>query len=259
MDKAKVLLLLIILAVLVSSASALLYRVDVDDSLNHSSFDLQYRNQTDTLQVVSSTVTNTGSVGCEYRLKAEIYTNGEQATHYSKGYELWPGRTERMQLKFISGNASGMIETDLYLEYCGKQESLETFSFNDTGAEVTNNSIDSTTIEASEKGAEARLPVKEAILVPIETPPYWKVSSTEVNQSRAEFSYNAPIFNEREQVRFAVMNRSTEEIIGETTVQLEAEESVLQTISQNIESLALAASLLLNLALAAVILRRHRK
>lgn len=259
MDKLKIVLLLISSLILVSSASALLYQVDVDASLNHSSFDLDYRNKTDTLQVVSSSVTNTGSVGCTYRLRADISRNSTEASHYSRGYELWPGETAAMNLRFISGNTTGQIQTQIYLEYCGENENIGDFTFNDTQSEQLNSTVDSRTTEATATGAEAKLPVRQGILVPVETPSYWKVSSAEINDSKASLDYEPTLFRSQEKIVFAVLNKSNEDVIGSTNVDLETSKPVFDVILDNLEYILLVASLFVNIALGFILFRARRK
>lgn len=242
-----------------SSASSLLYKVDVDASLNHSSFDLEYRNTTDTLQVVSSSITNTGSVGCTYRLRADVTRNGTQASHYSRGYELWPGETAAMKLRFISGNTTGQIPTQLHLEYCGQEKSLDEFTFEDTKSEQLNTTIDSRTVEATEREAKAKFSVKSGILVPLESPPYWKVSSAKINSSEATLDYEPSLFRSEEEIKFAVLNESSEKAIGITTVELQPETSVFTSIRDNLETLLLAFSLLVNMALGLILFRTRIK
>ncbi len=259
MDKRKIVLLLIACILLVSGASSLLYKVDVDASLNHSSFDLNYRNTTDTLQVVSSSVTNTGSVGCTYRLRADIQRNTTDITHYSRGYELWPGETAAMKLRFISGNATGQIPVQIHLQYCGQEENLEEFTFQNTKSEQVNGTIDSRTTEATDTGAKATFSVSRGVLVPLDTPPYWKVSSADINESEANIDYEPTLFRSEEEIEFAVLNKSNENVVGRTTVELEPQTSLLNEIRQKLDILLLATSLLVNIALVALLFRTRIK
>ncbi|MFB6241447.1 MAG: hypothetical protein ABEJ36_01430 [Candidatus Nanosalina sp.] len=259
MDRSKVIPLLISILALASLGSGLLYQVEIGETLNHTAFRIDYRNTTKDIQRISATFRNIGSIGCTYRLKADVETGNSTTTYYSGDYPLWPGETRLMELRFIPQNISGKVETQLYITYCGKQEKLDEFSFNDTSETLLNKTLESRTLTASEQKARIKLGVRNASLIPVKVPPYWKVSSAEVRKGLANLSYQAPIFNDRENIRYAVVNTTTDQVIGVTEVNLNPEKTLMEKIMERALEIALLISLLLNALLATAAVRERRK
>jgi hypothetical protein len=259
MDRAKIVLLLALFLVASSSASALFFRVEVDQNLNQTTFDLSYDNVTEEIQTVSVAVDNIGSVGCEYRLRS--VQNGENFTsvEYSRSYPMWPGSSSLMQVKYAPLNYEGEINSTLFLSYCGKSTKIANFSYTISENTTVNDTFESETLRATDEEVALDLPVEKGYLVPVDAPPYWRVASTTINDGEAITSYSPPIFDEEETIEFAVVNRSTGKIMGSTTANLDPEKSLLEKARDNWLRIVLAISVLLNALLIGRRIERVRK
>jgi hypothetical protein len=259
MAKTKIVLLLGAFLLATSMGSGLFYRVEVDQTLNHSGFDLNYSDRVEDVQTVSVAVDNIGSVGCEYRLRAVQDGENFSSVEYSRGYPMWPGGTSLMQMKFLAQNYTGPVNTTLFLQYCGKTSKIGNFSYNDTVNTKVNNSIGSETLEATEAEVKLKLPVENGYLVPVNSPPYWRVGSTTINDGKAVASYEPPIFDRDETVEFAVVNESTGNVLGKTTAELDPEKTLVEKIRDSWLRVLLGISVLLNAVLIGKGIERMRK
>lgn len=221
---------LLLVLVFVSTAAAFELSVVVDPLKNVSVKGLEYDNSSQVQDVVLN-LDNTGSVGCTYRVKAVSEYNNTFYEHYSKEYPIWPGSNSDVDMSFALANKSGQVNTSLFISYCDGEQFLE--SFNWTSEPVgTINEVNSETLSASETSVKAEFSRENGSLVPVETPPYWKVSSAKIENSTAELTYNPSIFKETN-LTYAVTNEEGS-IIGKTEVSLkDPEPSLKQKILDN--------------------------
>ncbi len=249
MARYKVQVLLAAALVLLSGAAAIKFKVNVDENLDTAEYHLQYQNSTETLQEVNVTVENIGSIGCTFRLKA-LFDNGEQVTRYSKKYPVWPGISQLAELHYAPLDYNGTVNGSVYLEYCGTEEFLKNITFEVTETTNVNNSIDSRTLETNFTASEVQFSgIQEGMLVPMESPPYWKSGTSEIDRGTAVVEYDAPIFREGEKIKYAVLNSTSREVLGTTTVTLEARPTLAEKIRNQLEfilALLLAASVAFN-------------
>ena len=259
MAKTKTLASVLLLIFLTAGASAINFDASVEPDANHTVKFMEHRDNVTGLQTANMTVVNTGSVGCSYRLRA-VFNTSEQA--YSEEKALWPGASAFFEInKYFTENSS--VSANLYLEYCGKQRQIDDFNFTAQTAEKNTTQVNSTTIESNSEKVKASLPVEEGLLIPEDTPPYWKVASTEIVNGTADIGLEAPIYDSEEELRFSVYNRTSGEIEARTTVSLEEPEpgkweKRMEWLQENALSLA-AVSLLLNLLLSALVFRKYRE
>jgi hypothetical protein len=239
----------VLLIFLLPAVAGLSFNVDLAALTNHSVKDLQYRDEVQTVQNVNASVTNVGSIGCTYRMKADYSYGNESFTRYSPPTALWQGGSDRLEVQFMPLNYSGEVDTNISLTYCGQTERIDSFTFNDTENTTSDTYLDSRTVEVSEDGASVELEEGE-MLVPKEEPSYWKTSSAKVVNGTSTVEYDAPIFQEGEKITYSVLSSGT--VIGETTVNLEPEPTFwekLQDRKLEVFKALLGVSVLFNLVL----------
>jgi hypothetical protein len=214
---------------LLGSASGLAFNVQIDALTSASVKDINYKEQVDGVQSINSSVENTGSIGCSYRLKTDYSYKNSSFERYSSAYPLWPGEEDRARIDFLVENYTGAVQGNLSLEYCGQEQKVSNFSFNTSNITVERE-YSSKTIDSNSSAAKIRIEeLDEALLVPVEAPPYWKTASEEVQEGKAVIEYEAPIFDSRENISYAVVQNG--EVLGETTVELEYEKTLWDRLS----------------------------
>jgi hypothetical protein len=238
---------------LVSTTSALNFDVGVDALTESSEYGIEYRNNT-TVQQVNTTVLNGGSIGCQFRLKGEFEYANQTQTRYSSPHAMFPGAEEMLQLYFIPENYTGQIETTLYTEYCGQEKQIEEFNFSSPESVISNNTIESTTRSVTDTESNVKIGSEDGRLVPKEAPPYWKTGSAEIVNGSATVEYDAPIFQEGENLTYTVLD-SKNNVVGETEVYLKAEKTLWDRLENNLYKILLGISVLANLAFVVMRLR----
>jgi type 1 fimbria pilin len=251
----KKLTLLLIVLFSISAASGLNFELEVDALTESSEYGIEYRNNT-TVQQVNTTVLNGGSIGCQFRLKGEFRYANQTQTRYSNPYALFPGAETKMQLYFIPENYTGQVETMLYTEYCGQEKQLKQFNFSSPESVIANNTIESTTQSVNSTGSSIQIDSSDGRLVPKEAPAYWKTGSTQITNGTATIEYDAPIFQEGENLTYTVIDNQNN-IVGETEVYLKAEKTIWDRLENNLLMILLGISVAANLAL--VILRLRER
>lgn len=224
MAKLPVQLLLILL--ILPAVAGLNFNVDVSTITDHSVKDLEYSDSVPQMQDINATVTNIGSIGCTYRMRASFQQGNKSFERFSSPEALWQGDYERMEINYIPTNYTGSIQTKLSLQYCGQEKQLESFSFNVTENTTINSTVDSRTISSSDETTE--IEVEGDKLVPQEEPAYWKTSSAEIVNGTAEVEYDAPIFDRQEEITYTVIEDG--EIQGSTEVTFEPEPTLKEKI-----------------------------
>ncbi|MFB6213102.1 MAG: hypothetical protein ABEJ07_00855 [Candidatus Nanohaloarchaea archaeon] len=229
-----------------SPAAALSFDVSIGALADTEAHFVQYHENTSAVQDVNVSVENTGSVGCVYRLKAEFRYRNQTQTRYSRPYPLFPNEMANARLHFIPENYTGPVEASLYSTYCGQQKSVENITFRSLRSNTAENSIESRVVSADEDSATVELEESGGLLVPRQTPPYWKASSARIKEGRATLRYSPPIFT-RELLNYTVVRNGS--ITGYTTVDLEVDKTYWDRLRERLPRIIgvlLGFSLLLN-------------
>ncbi|MFB6193234.1 MAG: hypothetical protein ABEK00_03195 [Candidatus Nanohaloarchaea archaeon] len=227
MVKNKALALLVTGFFLVGGTSAISLHVSIDSITKADVKNVQYQNST-SINDVNTSIMNTGSIGCQYRLKMAYSYRNKTYSSYSSNKALWPGSSELAELKAPVFNYTGPVNSTLYVEFCDQTKKVADFTFNSTENITINNTLDSTTVKASSRQAKIQLDVQEGVLIPIDTPAYWKASSVEIENGSATVEYQAPIFDSDENLTYMV--KHGDQILGKTKVELKAQKTLLDTI-----------------------------
>jgi hypothetical protein len=230
-------------------AAGLSFNVDLAALTNHSVKDLQYDEEVEAVQNVNASVTNVGSIGCTYRMKADYSYGNESFTRYSPPVPLWQGESDRLEVQFMPLNYTGEVDTNVSLEYCGQTERITSFSFNDTQNTTSDVALDSRTVSVSQDSATVEVD-RGDLLVPKEEPSYWKTSSAEVVNGTSTVEYDAPIFEEGESITYSVISNGS--VVGKTEVRLEPDPTLWEKLQERkleIFKALLGVSVLFNLLL----------
>ncbi|MFB6145050.1 MAG: hypothetical protein ABEJ99_00920 [Candidatus Nanohaloarchaea archaeon] len=240
----------LVAALLVSPAAALTFDVSIGVLADMDASFPQYESNTSAVQTVNVTVKNTGSIGCVYRLKAEFRYRNQTQIRYSQPYPLFPNELANARLRFIPENYTGPVEASLYSTYCGQQKSVENITFRSLRSNTAENSIESRVVSADEDSATVELEESGGLLVPRQTPPYWKASSARIREGRATIHYSPPIYSREEKLNYTVVRNGS--IAGYTTVDLDVEKTYWERLRQRLPrilAILLGFSLLLNVRL----------
>ncbi len=249
--------LLIILCGFAATAGALAFNVGVAPDIDHAVHNLSHQDETGSLQTVTATVENAGSVGCTYRMDATVRQDGDTATRSSAPRPLFPGAAADVSLPFIAYNTTGPVDVTVNLTYCERTVTLDTFTYEMTGRVLNASTMESTTETVSTEAATVSLPVDDALLVPRDAPPLWHPAPASVVNGTATVRYDPPLFNDARTLQYSVVNRTSGALIAETSIALQAEETWQDRLLAMKWQLLLALSLLANLALL-LVLGRHR-
>lgn len=233
-----------VILLFVPVASGLKFNVEVSGLSDHAVYGTTV--DTDPLNA-SASVENIGSIGCSYRLKADLRYGNSTDTAYSRAAGLWPGESKVVSTKYMVLNYTGEVRGNLSLEYCDEEYMLENFSYSvdnpapDKEFESRTVSSNSTAAEVSVKGVDS------ATLVPVSKPGAWKVGHAEVEQGKAVLDYEAPLFQPEQRITYAVVKEG--EPVGKLSVGLEPSPSLWAEISSNLWKLLFGLSVLLNAVL----------
>lgn len=246
------LILLAAILFIVPFTAALSFDVNVD-TLTDGSLYLAEHRENATVQKVNLTVYNSGSIGCQYRLKGEFNYGNSTYTRYSKPYSLFPGSESVAELYFIAENYTGQVHGNVYIEYCDKTEKIDEFNYTVPEKVVPNQTVESSAREVTNYSAKVDVGVENGYLVPKETPPFWKASASKITNGSTTIHYSPPIFKQGEKLVYTVLNNDSE-IVGKTSITLEEPEP---TPWENLESNLLIILLTVSFAVnGALILRR---
>jgi hypothetical protein len=251
-------LIALTILLIVPAASGLKLNVDVEASANHSVRDVQFKENVQDFQEFDVSVENIGSIACEYRLKAEFTHENEALNRYSNARGLWQGEYTQLSVGYVPVNYTGTVETDLFIHYCGLEEKIGEYKFNVTEKTLLNNSIGSRTVQVSENNAKIEIEEGE-MLVPVEEPPYWRTGPAKVENGTAELEYKSTVFDERETIRYAVLDQG--DAVGTTEVRLEPSPTLIERIIDRkfeVAAVLLVLSLLINLLLVLKLLKPEK-
>jgi uncharacterized beta-barrel protein YwiB (DUF1934 family) len=225
-EMVKTALQLLLIIFLLPAVFGISFKIDVAELTDHSFKGLEYSENISELQEINATVENVGSIGCTYRMRADFQQGNQTFERFSSPEPLWQGEYDRMEIKYIPEEYTGEVGTNISLEYCGQKKQVDSFSFNVTENTTISAEVESRTIESRDESA--RIEVKGDTLIPQIEPSYWKTSSAEINNGTAEIEYDAPIFDQREEITYTVLEDG--EIKGSTNVSLEPEPNLKEKL-----------------------------
>lgn len=183
----------------------------------------------------TASIENPGSVGCEFRVRGDIEQGEQELTRYSAPYSMWPGDIKKAEFLYLPINYTGQVEANLSLNYCDREQHIDSYSFNMSERVIPNSTVESKTLEVNSTNALVSLGVEEAILIPQQYPPYWKVGSVRANDSRAFIEYDPTLYKGGEEIVYTVIRNGSVE--GKTTVVLEDQETWYQEMFRDLSSL----------------------
>lgn len=183
----------------------------------------------------SVSVQNPGSVGCEFRIRGDIQQGEQELTRYSSAYRMWPGDITRAEFLYLPINYTGQVDANLTLNYCDRSKHIDSYTFNYTERVIPNSTVESKTLDVNSSAALVDLGVEDALLIPQQHPPLWKVGSQKVNGSRAVLEYEPTLFKGGEEIEYTVLKNGS--ITGKTTVVLEDQEKWYEELFRNISSM----------------------
>lgn len=232
---------------LVSSASAVSFKVQVSDITGYNSVGLDHGVEGSVVNV-NTTVRNTGSIGCNYRLSGVFETENGTDQAWSDSKPLFPGASSLLELNHVVYNYSGPVEASIGVSYCGEERDIGNFTFEVNNSEVVNNSVSSSASSVNSSSAVLETEVEEGVLVPDEVPAGWKASSVKVEDGEAVAEFEPTIFHPEREISYFVVGENGE-VEGTTTVSLNRSPGLVERIMDNRFKVLLGFSALINLAL----------
>jgi len=251
-NKKKITLLVLLTTFLVSSGLALNIDVNIGEITDHNIVETNYKDEVDTYQHLNFTLENTGSTGCTFQAGLETEVNGEERTAWSDPIQLWPGDSSFLEIDKVYENYTGTVNGTLFLEHCYQTEEIEDVEFEVTENSLTQEAdeleqIETETLSATESNVHISSEVEEAQLIPKESPSMWRTSSGMINESESVLNYDTQIFRSDQILDYYVMQNG--EIIGQTQIDLESEETILDILKNNVLELVLLLSIIANVGL----------
>lgn len=232
-----------------STASSLRVDINIEEMTDYGAYDFQYKENVESFQKMNVTVENLGSIGCTYKMRAVLKGENISEVEYSRGYELWPGDTALMTVRHLPLNYSGEVQGDIYVNYCGQEQLIGQANYTIENRQAVNDTVETETVNVDSRGAEIRTEdIQEGYMLPEEVPPGWEASSSKFEEGITEVSYDAPIFDSRQNLTYKVVN-SGGELVGETRINLNPEKDITEILGENIWKILFVVSLLLNLGL----------
>lgn len=214
-------ILLITALIFLAPAASFTFDVSIIDITDASVKDVQYAENVSLIQNINASIENTGSIGCGYRLKTEYRAGNKTFERYSEEKQLWQGATSRAKVMMLTSNYTGKVTGNLTAEFCGQSKQVQSFNYSTANVTLPE-PVEARTTRSTADFAQVRIrDYQSGVLVPVEAPPYWKTSSAQLEDGRAELSYEAPIFDRDETITYAlIQNQSVE-----TTVNVSMEEN----------------------------------
>lgn len=235
---------------MVSGVSATNVNAEVDAMAEMDGYDVSAQSHPTGMREINLTVENSGSVGCNYRIMANLRYGNTSRRRYSDPEPVLAGGIAKPDLFFVALNYTGNVSGSVYSSFCGQREHLRNLSFAVDSGQTRVPAVNSTTVSVDDDYVNVSVNMEEGYLVPRKTPPYWKAGSARVEDGEASISYDPPLFDTSESLEYVLVNGSG--AVATTKVDLEVERTFLQRILDRLEaSLAplLGASLLLNVLL----------
>jgi hypothetical protein len=247
--KGKALLILGLSLFLAASVSGISFKVQVSDVVDYDTVGLDHQVNGSIVSVETS-VENTGSIGCRYRLSGE-FDNGERVTEsWSNAVPLFPGGNSAVGFKHMVYNYTGRANASIDLSYCGETTDVGNFTFNVTERRIVNDTLESETRSVNSSAAVISTEVENGTLIPETVPAGWKVPGASVTDGKAVLEYEPTIFHPERELSYFVVDEDGE-IRGVTRIDLSYTPGIVEKIFANKFKLLLGASLLVNLLLLA--------
>jgi hypothetical protein len=161
------------------------------------------------------------------------------------------------RLMVLPLNYTGRVDLNLSATYCDRSTKITRLSYNHTDKLTAAREFNSTTSRATNSLVTFELPkVKNATLVPLDSPPVWKAGSTELVQGRATAQYDPEVFRPSRNITYTVFQGG--EAIGVTKVSLKAANEI-ELIERLVDAEILITSLLLNIVLSMALAATYRQ
>ena len=249
MDFTKIQVLLITILAFTGLSSSLVFKLSVDQELKYSTQDLNYAENVEKIQNINISVQNTGSVGCVFRLRSTLNSSNGQERYYSRPHSMWPGQEARLKIYQIP-RKTGLETTNISLKTCEGWQKLETLNYTveNTLDQQNLSEIDFERKKAQKGSITIKTNVKNALAVPEEAPPYWKVPPTQIQNKSAELTYTPEIYRPEENISYRIINTSSGKLLGTIDVPVEPKKTLIQSITVMHLSYVLLVSLLINFA-----------
>lgn len=243
----KALLITVLALFIIASASAVSFKVQVSDITGYNSVDLSHGVNNSIINV-NTTVRNTGSIGCNYRLSAVFHTENETDQAWSSPHPLFPGASSFIELNHVVYNYTGQVNASVGVSYCGEERDIGNFTLHVNQNKTVNNSISSDIVQMNSSSAKLKTDIKEGILIPDEVPAGWKASSSSIDNGKASIEFEPTIFHPEREISYFVLNKEGE-VEGTTTISLNHSPGIMERVFENRFKILLALSVLINLAL----------
>lgn len=247
MAGAKVAALMAALAICVLPAAAAEFNVQVADNAEYTQNTFKHSYQ-DKILNLNASIENSGSIGCEYRVRTEFSREDVTEERWSAGHALWPGSSDLMSINYLPYNYTGPVNASVELHYCGQQDEIGNFNLNVSERAVTNETVPSTTRESNVSSAVVEVEVEEGKMVPKTAPTGWKPSTVRIEEGEAELRYDPYIFQQSQNLTYTVVDGEGN-VVGTSKVSLEPEVGIVSTLRDYAVEILLGLSLLFNLLL----------
>lgn len=244
----KVPLLLALAIVFAGASTALVFDISVDEEVRHDFKDFTYQEEVENLQNINVSVMNTGSIGCQFQLRASFNSSRNPVTRYSQPHSLWPGQTARLSV-YYSPDEVGERKANISLETCRGWQEKRAVNFTVENTSNNNKSIEYKKLDATESQIKVSTGVEDAMAVPEESPSFWEVPHAQVKDGKANLSYEPEIYSAEENITYKMVNRSTGEALGSLEVSVGDEKTFWDYLKVEWLSAAFLVSMLLNVVL----------
>ncbi|MFB6199828.1 MAG: hypothetical protein ABEJ83_03040 [Candidatus Nanohaloarchaea archaeon] len=230
---------------LLGTATAIQFEVDITGLTGQNTVKYNYTENVGTIQNITAIVENTGSIGCNYRLKADFNYKNTTDTQWSAPKALWPGETAVLDLQYVPYNYTGNVSTRLSLAYCGETTRLSNFTFKARKNISTQKNVETQLLKVEKESSRIKTGVEKGLMVPKDKPAKWKVSTVRIRNGEAELEYEPTLFNEKRTLEYYILDENRT-VVGKTSISLNYEPGILQKAFRNKWKILLLASLLLN-------------
>lgn len=248
---------LICIGLLAGAGISLNFDVSVTPTIEGQFIAFDHDNSSTPLHRFTVSAANTGSVTCDFRMKADLERPNQTITRYSGEQVIHPGEEQELELEYLPYNYTGDVRGSVWVQYCDREESIGNTSFTVEERVWTNTSLRSRTVRAGNDSATVELDVERGIMVPEQAPGYWRPATARIMNGTAVVRYDPPLFDPRESLEYTVYDPTSRDAVGTVTVGLRAEPTILERVRRNGLAIGLALSGLLNILLGALLYRRR--
>lgn len=210
------LLIAISFLVLISFAQSLDLNVQISDTADYRVGDFG-SDKNKNLISFDFSVENTGSLSCKYQAVTTINDSRGQKEVWSTSKPLMPGESTRLEVNNAIPNTTGDVKAQVAITFCEKEKVLETQQFNFNSSISEYNEIESLTMDASNREAGITLDIDNGLLVPVNSPGMWRLSSHRVENGEVKIRYRPEVYSEETHNYYVVQNG---EVVGVTEIDL---------------------------------------